>query len=96
MQHGEPAPRAPLGRGIPLAGFLEIDAYLRDDTDDSVPVDRAFAVDVEYSYLPGPAFGGVHDASAPNYVLVNLDLCTPEERELFEEMFSRPDDATPR
>jgi hypothetical protein len=42
-------------RGLPLKGFLEIDAYLRDNAEADDParaLDELFEVDVEYSYIP--------------------------------------------
>src|SRR5262249_29726949 len=61
--------------GMPLAGFLEIDAYLRGDPED-------VEVDVEFSFLPGMLLGAA-DApnSLPAVVYVNPDLCTAEQLE---------------
>lgn len=74
-------------RGIPLAGLLEIDAYLRESADASQPtrpLEQVFAVDLEYSYVPGFLVGA--DASAahplPSMLMLNPDLCTEEERQL--------------
>jgi hypothetical protein len=60
--------------GIPLAGFLEIDAYLQSSA-------RGLEVDVEFSYLPGVLLRYPEDLPSPfpNALLVNSDLCTEEE-----------------
>jgi hypothetical protein len=81
-------------RGIPLGGCLEIDAYVREnaDTDDpGRPVDVVFEVDVEYSCLPGFAVGSANkgDPSLPKLIMLNPDLCTPEENQLLRKLMAR-------
>jgi len=73
--------------GVPLAGILEIDAYLRDNPDPNDPgrlLDEVFQVDVEYSYLPGSLLGSSESRSPslPRVAILNFDLCSPEENEL--------------
>jgi hypothetical protein len=64
--------------GVPLIGFLEIDAYVTETTGSEYP----FAVEVEYSYLPGALVGGVStDDPRWNMIVVNPDLCSAEERQ---------------
>jgi hypothetical protein len=67
-------------QGIPLAGFLEIDAYVRGSVDAARPED-AFEVDVEFSFLPGLALGFPEEEPnpLPQAFVVNRDLCSPEE-----------------
>ena len=74
-------------RGIVLAGFLEIDAFLRESPDPNDPVrplEEVFEVDVEFSFLPGFALGFPEDEPnpLPKVLLVNRGLCSPEERQL--------------
>lgn len=69
--------------GVPLTGFLQIDAYV---TEGSGSPEYPFAVEVEYSYLPGVLVGGVStDDPRWNIVLVNTDLCSAEERQALAE-----------
>jgi hypothetical protein len=80
-----------VGNGTQLAGILEIDAYLRDnpETDQpGTPLEKVFAVDVEYSYLPGFAFGSPNkeNASLPKLIMLNPDLCTPEENQALKKL----------
>jgi hypothetical protein len=69
--------------GVQLTGFLEIDAYVREDSD--------ITVDVEYSYLPGFAFG----SSAPvtdrrfRVIHINPHLCSEEERRALSRLEAR-------
>ena len=60
-------------RGIELAGFLELDAYLRDEGE--------LEVDLELSFLPGVILGYPEDKPTPFPAVfqVNGGLCTPEE-----------------
>jgi hypothetical protein len=59
--------------GVPLAGFLEIDVYLRGDA-------RNVEVDAELSFLPGTLLGCADEQSSlPPVMQVNNELCTPEE-----------------
>jgi hypothetical protein len=74
--------------GIELAGFLEIDAYVRDNPDPrapGTPLDEVFQIDVEYSYLPGPLLGASGKAAAllPKTIMLNPDLCSREEHQEF-------------
>jgi hypothetical protein len=71
-------------QGTPLAGFLEIDAYLRESVDPAPsgePLEGDFEVDVEFSYLPGLALGFPQSEPnpLPQAVVLNRDLCSPEE-----------------
>ena len=74
----------------PLAGFLEIDAFVRenvDPKDPGRPLADAFQIDVEYSFLPGNFLkypGGVPNP-LPNLVMLNRSLCTAEEIQAIEE-----------
>ena len=78
--------------GVQLAGFLEIDAYLREHADAArpgKPLSEVFEVDVEFSYVPGFALGGSSSRpELPKAFLVNLDLCSPEERQLLSKLTS--------
>jgi hypothetical protein len=81
-------------RGFQLAGFLEIDAYLRDNPDPGDPgrpLDEVFEVDIEYSYLPGHLLGSSSETASllPNVVLLNPDLCSPEENQLLRKFMAR-------
>jgi hypothetical protein len=64
-------------RGVELAGFLEIDAYIRDDAATGAPIE----VDVELSFLPGVLLKYPPDKPNPLPAVfqVNPELCTPEE-----------------
>jgi hypothetical protein len=78
-------------QGIELCGFLEIDAYLRDNADPedpASPLDEVFGVDVEYSFLPGFALGlsDEHDNPLPRAFIVNPDLCSPEEVQMLRKL----------
>lgn len=77
--------------GFQLAGFLEIDAYLRDNpdlNDPGRPLDEVFEVDVEYTYLPGYLLGSSNSTSTrlPRTVILNPDLCSPEENQLLRNL----------
>jgi hypothetical protein len=80
--------------GVQLAGFLEIDAYVREHTEvknPGKPLDQVFEVDVEFSYLPGFALSA-HGSAAkalPQAFLINLDLCSSEERQLLSKVTAR-------
>jgi len=81
-------------KGIELAGCMEIDAYLRDNPEldrPGLPLSEVFAVDVEYSYLPGFAFGSSSkpNASLPKVVMLNTSLCTPEENQQLGKLSAR-------
>jgi hypothetical protein len=78
-------------RAVELAGFLEIDAYLRDNADAAQPalaLDTLFEVDVELSFVPGAFLG--YPAQKPNplpkVALLNPDLCSPEELQLLRRL----------
>jgi hypothetical protein len=75
--------------GVPLAGFLEIDGYVRenpDPDDPDVPLDQVFEVDVELSFLPGRLlkYPKEQPNPFPKLPMLNFDLCTPEERQVLE------------
>jgi hypothetical protein len=79
--------------GFQLAGILEIDAYLRDNPDPNNPgrsLDEVFQIDVEYSYLPGYLLGSSESTSTrlPRMVLLNPDLCSPEEQQLLRKFIA--------
>jgi hypothetical protein len=81
-------------RGLPLKGFLEIDAYVRDNAEASDPakaLDEVFEVDVEYSYIPGFFLGSSEKpvATLPNVVVLNPDLCDAEEHQLLKKLMAR-------
>ncbi len=81
-------------RGLPLKGFLEIDAYVRDNAEADNParaLDEVFEVDVEYSYIPGFFLGSSEKpvASLPNLVLLNPDLCDAEEHQVLKQLMAR-------
>lgn len=81
-------------RGIDLSGCLEIDAYVRENADThdpGRPVDQVLEVDVEYSYLPGLAVGSGNKGtpSLPKLIMLNPDLCTPEENQLLRKLKAR-------
>lgn len=83
-----------LERGIKIQGFLELDAYLRDNpnsSDPMRPLSEVFEIDVEYSYLPGFAFGSKEEkpSSLLNVIMLNPDLCTPEENQLLRKLTAR-------
>jgi hypothetical protein len=78
---------------MPLEGFLEIDAYLSDEPDEERPgksLEETFHVELEYAYLPGRLVGGKASAESllNKSVLVNLDLCTREERATLKDLMS--------
>jgi hypothetical protein len=80
-------------RGIPLAGFMEIDAYLRDSPDLSEPwrpLDDVFAIDVEFSLLPGTALGFPEELEnpLPRVMLVNESLCRPDENQMLRKLMA--------
>jgi hypothetical protein len=80
--------------GVRLAGLLEIDAYVREHVDPNdlgASLDRIFDVDVEFSYLPGILLGtsAAEAAALPQAFMVNLDLCSPEERQLLSKAWPR-------
>jgi hypothetical protein len=75
----------------PLAGFLEIDAFVResvDPQDPGRPLSETFEIEVEFSYLPGHVLRYPQDAQnpLPNALLLNRSLCSAEERQLIERM----------
>ncbi len=79
--------------GFHLAGILEIDAYLRDNPDPNDPgrpLDEVFQIDVEYSYLPGFVLGSSESTSTrlPRMVMLNPDLCSPEEHQLLRKFMA--------
>ena len=81
-------------RGFQLGGFLEMDAYLRDNADPDhpgKPLDEVFQVDLEYSYLPGVLFGSSAALGAYplNAVMLNPDLCSPEEAQTLKKLMTR-------
>jgi hypothetical protein len=81
-------------QGLKLRGFLEIDAYVRDNAEADAPAkapDEVFEVDVEYSYIPGFLLGSSEKpvASLPNMVLLNPDLCDPTEHQVLKKLMAR-------
>jgi hypothetical protein len=79
-----------LGR---LAGFLEIDAFVREDVDPEHPVRplaKTLEIDVEFSFVPGLLLDYPHEASnpLPNMVLFNRSLCSGEELQALEKFSS--------
>ena len=80
--------------GIQLGGFLEMDAYVRDnpDPDDpGKPLDEVFQLDLEYSYMPGRLLGSSAALGAYplNAIMLNPDLCSPEEAQTLKELTMR-------
>jgi hypothetical protein len=78
--------------GKRLAALLEIDAYVRDDPDLNDPgrsLDQVFAVDVEYSYLPGFLIGGTEVSGLPNAIMLNPDLLSPDEHQALDQLIAR-------
>jgi hypothetical protein len=78
-------------QGAALAGFLEIDAYLRDEPDPAEPdrgIDEVFAVDVEFAFLPGALLGcpAEQTRGLPPTLILNPDLCSPEEAQALERL----------
>lgn len=78
-------------QGIQLYGLLEIDAYVRESADPGeplVPLSEVFEVDVEFSFLPGMAFGYPADAPnpLPSVLMLNPDLLSPEETQLVQKL----------
>lgn len=68
----------------PLAGFLQIDAYVREDIDPEHParnLAEIFEIDVEFSFLPGFFLRYPQGASnpLPDVLLLNRGLCSAEE-----------------
>ena len=81
-------------QGFPLAGFLEVDAYVRDNPDPEDPgrpLDEVFEVDVEYSYLPGALLGSPSEeaTSLPDALVLNPDLCSPEQLQPLRAFMAR-------
>jgi hypothetical protein len=68
-------------RGAELAGFLEIDAYIRGEAAAEGSSDALIEVDVELSFLPGLAlqYPPEKPNPLPPIFHVNQELCTPEE-----------------
>lgn len=64
-------------RGFALAGFLEIDAFVREAGDGTI------AVDVEFSFLPGGLLGFPEDRHnpLPKALILNSSLLADEERQ---------------
>jgi hypothetical protein len=80
-------------QGVPLAAFMEIDAYVRDRPDTGEPrrpLAAVFDVDVEYSYLPGLALGFPRDVDnpLPRAFVINRSLCTPDEAQSFRKLMA--------
>jgi len=68
----------------PLAGFLEIDAFVREDIDPqdpARPLAETLEIDVEFSFLPGFVLRYPEEAPSPlpKLVMLNKDLCAVEE-----------------
>jgi hypothetical protein len=81
-------------QGIQIGGFLEIDAYVRDNaepTDPTRALDEVFEIDVEYSYMHGSWLGSSSKqaSSLPDVVMLNPDLCDPEENQLLKKLMTR-------
>jgi hypothetical protein len=67
--------------------LLEVDAYLREHAvaaQPMRPLDRVFAVDLEYSYVPGflVGAGASADHTLPSVFMLNPDLCSEEEHQV--------------
>jgi hypothetical protein len=82
-----------VNKGIPLAGFMEIDAYVRDHPNTGHPerlLDDVFDIDVEYSFLPGFALGfpEVQENPLPRAFVINQSLCTSEEAEMVAKLIA--------
>src|SRR5215469_4913003 len=80
-------------QGLRLKGFLEIDAYVRDNAEADDPtraLNEVFEVDVEYSYIPGFLLGSSEKpgSSVPNAIMVNPDLCDPEEHQILKKLMA--------
>jgi hypothetical protein len=80
-------------RGIALAGFLEIDAYVRenpDPEDPGLPLEQVFEVDVEFSFLPGGFLGFPKDRPNPfpRVFFVNGGLCSPEQHQALRKLMA--------
>jgi hypothetical protein len=81
-------------QGLRLKGFLEIDAYVRDNADADDParaLNEVFEVDVEYSYISGFLLGSSEKpgSSLPNAIMLNPDLCDPEEHQILKKLMAR-------
>jgi len=81
-------------RGLQIGGFLEIDAYVKDNPEANDPakaLDEVFELDVEYSYVPGFLLGSSNKAagSLPSVVLLNPDLGDAEEHQLLKKFMKR-------
>jgi hypothetical protein len=65
--------------GLTLAGFLEIDAFVREGR-----APGTVEVDVEFSFVPGDMLGFPEDRPAPlpSALIVNTELCTSDELQL--------------
>ena len=77
----------------PLIGFLQIDAFVREDVDPghpARPLDQTFAIDVEFSFMPGPMLRYPPDAPnpLPNIALFNRSLCTDQELQALDKLNS--------
>jgi len=80
-------------QGMNVVGILEIDTYLRDNADPDDPgcsLDETFEVEVEYSYLPGWAFGSSAPRTPPfsSVIMLNPDLCDDEERQVLDKLMT--------
>jgi hypothetical protein len=71
--------------GVPLAGFLQIDAFLRTD-EAAMTID----VDVAFSFVPGELLDYPSDRPNPfpSAMLVDIGVCTPEELQPFRHLMA--------
>jgi hypothetical protein len=71
--------------GLELAGFLQIDAFLRADE-----TDRTVDVDVAFSFVPGELLDFPPDRAnpLPNAMIVDTGVCTPDELQPFRHLMA--------
>jgi hypothetical protein len=78
----------------PLVAFLQIDAFIAETVeleDPLRPLDESISLDVEFSYFPGRAFRTmqIDDPSVPKVILLNLDLCSEEQKNELKRMVQK-------
>jgi hypothetical protein len=78
----------------PLAALLQIDAFIAESVEPEDPfrsLDECISLDVEFTYVPGRAFGVARtaDPSLPKVILLNLDLCSDEQKNQLQRLIHR-------
>jgi hypothetical protein len=79
-----------LSKAVPLAGFLQIDAFLVGDIT-SLDTTGSLSIDVEFSFLPGWACGLPKEVPnpLPEVFMVNRSVCSDEEVQQISKVSAR-------